>query len=122
MKRMTGIIISLVSFFMGDLDVMLKILICVMIVDYITGVLSAVYNKKLSSKAGFNGILKKLCILSVICLSNFAGQVVGVEELRHIAISFYMANEAISILENACEMGIAFPEKLKEVLKQLENK
>ena len=51
MKKIMGIIISLVSFFMGDLDVMLKILICIMIVDYITGVLSAIYNKKLSSAA-----------------------------------------------------------------------
>ena len=122
MKKITGLIISVASFFIGDLDLMLKILICVMIVDYITGVICAIYNKKLSSKTGFNGILKKLCILSVICLSNFAGQVVGVEELRHIAISFYMANESISILENACRMGIAIPEKLKDVLEQLEKK
>lgn len=122
MKKITGVIISALSFFIGDLDLMLKILICVMIVDYITGVICAIYNKNLSSKTGFHGILKKLCILSVICLSNFAGQVVGVEELRHIAISFYMANEAISILENACRMGIAIPEKLKDVLKQLEKK
>ena len=122
MKKITGVIISVLSFFIGNLDLMLKILICVMIMDYITGVICAIYNKELSSKTGFNGILKKLCILSVICLSNFAGQVVGVEELRHIAISFYMANEAISILENACRMGIAIPEKLKDVLKQLEKK
>ena len=101
---------------------MLKIMLCVMVVDYLTGVMSAIYNKKLSSKTGFNGILKKMCILSMICLSNLAGQVVGVDELRYIAISFYMANEAVSILENACSMGIAVPEKLKEVLKQLEKK
>ena len=120
MRKITGVIISALSFLIGDLDIMLKMLVCVMIVDYITGVFSAIYNKNLSSKIGFNGILKKLSILSIICVSNLAGKAVGIEELRCIAISFYMANEAISILENAGEMGIPFPEKLKEVLKQLE--
>lgn len=120
MKRIAGVIISLISFTIGDFDLMLKILLCVMITDYITGIMSAVYNKKLSSKAGFNGILKKLCILSVICLSNMAGRFVGAEEIRFIAISFYIGNEAISILENAGKMGVPFPQKLLDILEQLE--
>ena len=122
MKKIVGVIISVLSFFIGDIDLMLKMLVCVMIVDYITGVFNAIYNKNLSSRIGFKGILKKLCILSVICLSNLAGKAVGIAELRCIAISFYMANEAISILENAGEMGIPFPDKLKDVLKQLGKK
>lgn len=122
MKKLTGIVVSLISFVIGDFDLILKILLCVMICDYITGIMSAIYNKKLSSRIGFNGILKKLCILSIICLSNLAGQVVGIEEVRYIAISFYMGNEAISILENAGKMGVPFPKKLLEILQQLETK
>lgn len=122
MRKLTGIVVSLISFVIGDFDLMLKILLCVMICDYITGIMSAIYNKKLSSKTGFNGILKKLCILSVICLSNLAGQAVGFDEIRFIAISFYIGNEAVSILENAGKMGVPFPKKLLEILQQLETK
>ena len=117
-----GIVVSLIAFAIGDFDLMLKILLCVVACDYITGIMSAIYNKKLSSRIGFNGILKKLCILSIICLSNLAGEAVGIGEIRFIAISFYIGNEAISILENAGEMGVPFPQKLLEILQQLENK
>ena len=120
MKKLAGLVTSLISFTIGDFDVILKILLCVMVTDYITGIMGAVYSKKLSSRAGFNGILKKLCILSVICLSNMAGQFVGADEIRVIAISFYIGNEAISILENAGKMGVPFPKKLLEILEQLE--
>ncbi len=122
MKKLTGIVVSLISFAIGDFDLMLKILLCVMVCDYVTGIMSAVYNKELSSKTGFNGILKKLCIISVICLSNLAGQAVGIDEIRIIALSFYIGNEAISILENAGKMGVPFPKKLLEILEQLEGK
>lgn len=122
MKRLMGIIISVVSFLVGDIDLLLKVLICIMITDYITGIWSAIYNNRLSSKTGFKGILKKLCILSIICLSNLAGTVVGVAELRTVAISFYISNEAVSILENAAELGVPLPKKLKEMLKQLNDK
>ena len=80
MRKLTGIAITIFSFIIGNFDLMLKILLCVMIIDYMTGIMGAVYSKKLSSKTGFNGILKKLSILSIICLSNLAGQVVGLEE------------------------------------------
>lgn len=122
MKKITGIVVSIISFAIGDFDLMLKILLCVMVCDYVTGIMSAVYNKELSSKTGFNGILKKLCIISVICLSNLAGQAVGIDEIRIIALSFYIGNEAISILENAGKMGVPFPKKLLEILEQLEGK
>ena len=122
MKKLTGIVVSIISFAIGDFDLMLKILLCVMVCDYVTGIMSAVYNKELSSKTGFNGILKKLCILSIICLSNLAGQVAGIDEIRIIALSFYIGNEAISILGNAGKMGVPFPQKLLEILKQLEGK
>ncbi|MBO5099175.1 MAG: phage holin family protein [Clostridia bacterium] len=122
MRKLMGIVVSLIAFAIGDFDLMLKILLCVVACDYITGIMSAIYNKKLSSRIGFNGILKKLCILSIICLSNLAGEAVGIGEIRFIAISFYIGNEAISILENAGEMGVPFPQKLLEILQQLENK
>ena len=122
MRKITGVVISFVSFLIGRFDLMLKVLLTVMVIDYLTGVACGIVNKNLSSKAGFYGIIKKLSILSVICLSHLAGEVVGVSELRTIAISFYIGNEAISILENSAKMGIPFPEKIKSVLKQLEKK
>lgn len=119
-------IISLISFLgtgiylLGGFDKALECLIVVVILDYITGVISAWYNKKLDSKVGIKGIVKKLTYFLLVVLSveidNILGQV-GI--IRNLVIYFFVANDGLSILENVGKMNIPIPKKLKDALVQL---
>lgn len=94
---------------------------CVLI-DYITGICTAIYQKRLNSETGFKGILKKFVILCIVALAHELAVVVGVPELRDLVVGFYIANEGISILENAGKMNIPVAKGLSEFLEQLKNK
>ena len=105
----------------GGLDGFLITLLVFMLLDYISGVLLAVVQKRLSSKIGFKGILKKVMILILVAVGTMLDQFILVEGafIRTLVIFFYIANEGISLLENAALLGLPIPEKLKEVLEQL---
>lgn len=120
LKLFLGGLNSVVGYLLGGLDAMLICLFTFMILDYLTGIIKAFKNKKLSSETGFYGILKKITILVVIMVAvqvDIALQLNDV--MRYLAIGFYIANEGLSILENAGEIGIPLPEKLKESLEKL---
>ncbi|HBQ85133.1 MAG TPA: holin, partial [Syntrophomonas sp.] len=87
-------------------------------IDYITGFLLAVYEKKISSDIGFRGICRKVLIFALVAAGNIIDQyIIGSgSALRIMLIMFYLSNEGISILENASKMGVPFPQKLKDVL------
>lgn len=120
LKLFLGGLNSVIGYLLGGLDAMLICLFTFMILDYLTGIIKAFKNKKLSSETGFYGILKKITILVVIMVAvqvDIALQLNDV--MRYLAIGFYIANEGLSILENAGEIGIPLPEKLKESLEKL---
>lgn len=100
---------------------MFKALIFCMVADYITGILCALYQKKLNSKTGFKGIIKKTVILIIVSLAVVAGKAANFSGLRDMVIGFYIANESLSILENAAKMNIPVVKKLETVLEQLKN-
>ena len=108
----------LVRFF-GGFDTLMITLVTMIVIDYITGVIRAIYQKKLSSSIGYRGILKKtLCLMVVglsVTLQNIMPEAVP---LREITIIFFVANEGFSVLENAAGL-IPLPSKLREVLLQL---
>ena len=112
-------IIGGIGWFLGGFDTMMIALLVFMGVDYISGVMCAITNKKLSSKVGAKGILKKVLIILLVGLTNILGTATGIEGLRYIIISFYLANEGISIIENASVLGLPVPQKIKDVLEQL---
>lgn len=104
----------------GCWDAALMTLVIFMALDYISGVVKAVYKKELSSYVGYRGILKKIIILVMVAAASTLEQIIGAEmALREIVIMFYIANEGISILENAAEVSPNIPDKLKDVLLQL---
>ena len=109
------------GYFVGGMDGMLKALIIMMVLDYITGIMRAIVDKKLSSAVGFRGICKKVLILILVGIANIVDiNVVGTgSALRGVVICFYMSNEGLSILENASYLGLPVPEKLKDILAQL---
>lgn len=100
---------------------MMVTLLLFMCADYISGILCGISNKELSSEVGFKGIAKKIMILLLVGATNLLGQATGIEGLRYLVISFYLANEGISIVENASILGLPVPQKIKDVLEQLKN-
>lgn len=104
---------------LGGWDKLIMALLILMILDYITGIIKGTYNKELSSEIGFKGLLKKVLILVIVAVSVIAEQHMGIPAVREMVIMFFAVNEGISILENASQMGLPIPEKLKNVLLQL---
>ena len=99
-------------------------LIVFMVLDYITGLMCEVIDKKLSSAVGFKGICKKVLILMLVGVANIMDvHVIGTgSALRGAVVCFYLANEGLSLLENAVYIGLPVPEGLKDVLAQLHNR
>ncbi len=128
---MKNIILSIVAgfggflgWFLGDLDGFLYALIIFVVVDYITGLMRAIIDKKLSSGVGFKGIFRKVLIFALVGIGNILDMyVLGQGEvLRTAIVFFYLSNEGISLLENAGYLGLPIPSKLKDILVQLHNK
>jgi toxin secretion/phage lysis holin len=109
------------GYFLGGVDGLMIALIIFMVLDYVTGIMCAVLDKKLSSAIGFRGIFKKVLILMLVGIANIVDEhVVGTgSALRGAVICFYLSNEGLSLLENAAYIGLPVPEKLKDVLAQL---
>lgn len=112
-----------IGYFLGNIDGLLISLVIFAVTDYITGVIAAVYKKKLSSKVGFKGIAKKLFLFIMVGVANIIDvNVIGQPALRTATIFFYMSNECLSILENAVTIGLPIPDKFKQVLEQIRQK
>lgn len=111
-----GVISSIIGYFLGEFDILLKGIICLAVLDYITGVLKAIYTKRLSSAIGVKGIVKKLAIFIAIAVANIIQLILQNRiPLRETILTFYIINEAISILENLSQF-ISIPQKMKDVL------
>lgn len=112
-----------IGYFLGDIDGLLISLIIFAVTDYITGVVAAIFKKKLSSKVGFKGIAKKVFIFIMVGVANVIDiNVIGQPALRTATIFFYMSNECLSIIENSVAIGLPIPEKFKQVLEQIKQK
>ena len=112
------------GYFLGGWDGFLYALLAFVIIDYVTGLMCAVLDKKLSSEVGFRGIFKKVLIFSLVAIGNIVDQsVIGDGSvIRTAVIFFYLSNEGVSILENAAHIGLPVPQKLKDILEQLHNR
>ena len=109
------------GYFLGGMDGLMIALIIFMVLDYITGLMCAITDKKLSSAVGFKGICKKVLILMLVGVANVVDiHIVGTgSALRSAVICFYLSNEGLSLLENAAHIGLPIPDKMKDVLAQL---
>lgn len=112
------------GYFFGGYDGLIIALILFAVIDYITGVMCAVSDRKLSSSVGFKGICRKVLIFMLVGVAN----VIDIEiinsgsALRTAVIFFYLSNEGLSLIENAVHLGLPVPEKLRAVLEQLHDK
>lgn len=113
---------AFIGWFLGDINGLIYALLAFVVCDYITGIICAGIAKKLSSEIGFKGIAKKVLIFILVGLANLIDVYVIQQGavLRSAVILFYLANEGLSILENATHLGLPLPEKFREVLLQLQ--
>lgn len=112
------------GYFLGGCDGLILALFLFVVTDYITGVMCAAIDKKLSSSVGFKGIFRKVLIFMLVGIANIIDfQVIKQGSvIRTAVIFFYLSNEGLSLIENAAHLGLPVPEKLKNVLEQLHNK
>lgn len=115
---------TVLTYLFGSWDKALAILICFMVMDYITGIIKAWYKKELSSDTGLHGLARKGTILIVLIIAVLLDRLLneGTWVFRTLVCYFYIANEGISILENIAVLNVPFPTKIKEVLIQLQEK
>lgn len=114
-----GVIGGVLTYWLGGWDVLLKTIVFLAIADYATGWIKGIYLKMLSSEIGFRGLLKKIVMFIVIAAAFEIQELVGgTIPLREVVIMFYIANEGLSLLENAA-IFVPVPDKLKNVLLQL---
>lgn len=113
-----------IGYFLGGCDGLIIALVLFVAIDYITGVMCAVVDRKLSSAVGFKGIFRKVLIFMLVGIANIIDvQVIkSGSVLRTAVVFFYLSNEGLSLIENSVHLGLPVPEKLKAVLKQLNDK
>ena len=112
------------GYFLGGCDGLILALLLFVVTDYITGVMCAAIDKKLSSSVGFKGIFRKVLIFMLVGIANIIDfQVIKQGSvIRTAVIFFYLSNEGLSLIENAAHLGLPVPEKLKNGLEQLHDK
>lgn len=113
---------SMFIFLFGACDIAFQVLCVFMVLDYLTGVMSAFVNRKLSSKQGINGIFKKLAILCTIIVAVMLDRVLDTDMLRLATIFCLIGNEGISLLENLTTLGAPIPSQIVDSLSQLRGK
>ena len=115
------LLVGVLGWLFGGFDSLIYALIAFVVIDYITGVLLAICNKKVSSKIGYKGISKKVFIFLLVGAGNIADKyIIGTgSSLRSMLIMFYLSNEGISIIENAGNLGLPMPQKLKDIFKEI---
>lgn len=112
------------GWFLGGCDGLLIALVAFVAIDYLTGVMCAIADRKLSSAVGFRGICRKILIFLMVGIAHLLDvNVIGSGSvLRTAAVFFYISNEGVSLVENAAHLGLPIPKKIKAVLEQLHDR
>ncbi|ASS86904.1 holin [Geobacillus stearothermophilus] len=114
---------SLVSLFVGSVDSFVVILLALVIVDYITGIVASAMEGALSSQVGFRGIVRKLLVFVLVAAAHLVDVAIGwnMHLIRDAIVFFYIANEFISIVENAGRAGVPIPSVLRKAIQLLKD-
>ena len=116
-----AVIGAYIGWFLGGFDGLLYALVAFVVLDYITGLMVAVLEKKLSSSIGFKGVFKKVLIFIFVGIGHIIDFYIlqNGSAVRTAVIFFYLSNEGLSIVENAAKIGLPVPESLKKVFIEL---
>ena len=122
LKLAVAVVGTFLTTFFGGWDTMLRVLVLFVAIDYVVGVTAAWFEKKLNSEIGARGIMKKILLFVIVGVAYQLDVALGQEIFRSLAIWFYLANEALSIIENAGRCGVPIPSFLKTALEQMKQK
>lgn len=114
--------LSLTIYLIGGYDILIKTLLVMMIIDYITGIMKGYKNKNINSNVSYRGIKKKVTVLLIVVGASQMDLILHGVGIRSLVLMFYVATEFLSILENAAILGVPIPEKLKIALEQYRDK
>lgn len=119
----SNFILGMMTYLIGGFDNLISTLLIFMLLDYLTGVIKAIYKKKLNSKISLKGIIKKIGYIFIVVIATLFDYIVNKEEMpiRNLTLYFFVANEAISILENWAILGLPLPKKVSQVFEQIKN-
>ena len=106
----------------GAWDIAFQVLVTLIVIDYVSGVMVAFLEKKLSSQLGIKGIFKKIAILTTVIVAVLVDRATGTDILRIATIFCLCGNEGISLLENLTKLGAPIPQKLVDTLIQLKGR
>jgi len=114
---------SFLSMFVGSVDSFVVILLALVIVDYITGIVASAMEGALSSQVGFRGIARKLLVFVLVAAAHLVDVAIGwnMHLIRDAIVFFYIANEFISIVENAGRAGVPIPSVLRKAIELLKD-
>ena len=133
MKGTIAVLGASIASYFGTLAAPLLVLLCVMIVDYVTGMVKAYLTAQLSSRIGLRGILKKLCYMAMVAVGAAIDYLLGsalvqvgidmhVEMFCGMLVAVWLIiNELISILENLAAIGVPGFPRLSKLLERLKN-
>ena len=111
------------SFLFGGWSSLLSILLAFVVMDYVSGVVAAAKEGKLSSEVGLWGIPKKVAIFAVVAIAHLVDSVLGDAHLfRDAAIFFYLANELLSVTENLGRIGVPVPSVVQKAVDVLRSR
>ena len=115
---------GIATYIWGPWDALIIALVAMVAIDYITGIIKAAMQGKLSSLVGFKGLLKKVAIFLLVAVGVMVDKIIPAtnEAVRNAVIFFYIANVGLSILENAGELGLPLPAALKKSLEKMKDK
>lgn len=132
-QAVVSAVITGLLYYLGIVAVPIIILVIAMIIDYITGMMSAWLNAELSSKKGIKGIVKKVSYLALVAVAMIVDWLIfqGLQQINvdlHYSVFFVILvtvwliiNELISVLENLSRMGVPIPNFLKKMVNRLKN-
>ena len=108
--------IGIMAWFFGGLDGFFQVLLAFSVVEYLSGVAVAWAKHQISSRIGFNGILRKSVMFALVGVANLVDNTFlgSSDAVRTVVVLFYIGNEGISIMENAYTLGVPFPDALKK--------
>ncbi|KYM48159.1 holin [Fusobacterium necrophorum subsp. funduliforme] len=114
--------IGFLVWLIGGFDLLAKVLLTLMFLDYLTGLWVGYRQKNLNSKRAYKGLQKKFLILVLLCGASLMHKLVPGIGFRSLVGLFYCATEMLSIIENCAKCGVPIPKKLKKALEQVRDK
>lgn len=116
-------VFTTITSYLGGYDAALRVLVVLTIIDVITGILSGIYLKELSSSISYKGLIKKIGIYAMAAVACLLDQTLNANSILMTSmIWFYIATEGVSIIENWGKIDLPLPSFIKKVLLQLKEK